>query len=52
MEKIATECNDIEKFGIHYLGTKIVTQTLNKPCLHDIVFPNEKMTHGMEKPEG
>ena len=33
-------------------GTKIVTQTLNKPCLHDIVFPNEKMTHGMEKPEG
>lgn len=33
-------------------GIKIVTQTLNKPCLHDIVFPNEKMTHGMEKPEG
>lgn len=33
-------------------GTKIVTQTLNKPCLHDIVFPNEKMTYGMEKPEG
>lgn len=33
-------------------GTKVVTQTLNKPCLHDIVFPNEKMTHGMEKPEG
>ena len=32
-------------------GTKIVTQTLNKPCLHDIVFPNEKMTHGMENPK-